>query len=107
MGKYITKNMQQIAVECEELLQQFSLDVQDCEHKLFKTALHVHERYIHVKIKTKVVGRKQCFGKFSLKISDAFELEYLRRFLRDFAFSSRHHNVFNSDCSSTEAYGSE
>ena len=70
MGKFYTKTMATIAEECQELLHQFVLDVSDSENKKFTTTLNVTEKYIRIGIQAKVIGRKQSFGRFVLKVSD-------------------------------------
>jgi len=112
MGRFYAITMYQIGKQCEDLVEHFltkalatDSDSNGCTTKQITGSVTSNNKFAHIRIKIKISGRRQTFARFSFKVSDKFELEYVRKTLRDFAFMSKYHDL-PADNSSTEAYSS-
>lgn len=102
MGKFYTQSVADLETLCTTTIAELSKDFSIIEHKKFSWEVHLHEKYISIKFKVKVTGRKKTFGKFSFTVSDMSEFEYFRKFLENFCLISKTHNVFCEQSSSSE-----
>ena len=99
--------MAAIALEVETLVQNFLTEVADIQDKSFSAKIQNIDDKSTVTLKAKVQGKNHSFIRMTIKVYDAYELEYFRKLITDFSFMSKHHHPYSLDSdTSTKGYSS-